>query len=378
MRIDSCEIYSLHIPFLLNFAHSRATRLASDSFVVKLTASGHSGYGEAVVRDYVSGSLGEGDVLDHVQDVVRNLVGSIPDGGSNDIIAWLRELPVDHHELPVLCAVETALLDLLCATEGKDIYELIGMEPCRTTVQYGGTIPMFHVKAVAGLLEQSIQLRIPNLRLKIGDDGEYNRAVLALARKKMGDGFDIRVDVNMAWSLETVFDHLEILKEAGVNVVEEPFGRKPEEIKRCVDDPRSEGFDFVADESILTMEDLDLIAKERTFTMLNLRLSKNGGLLRCLNLAAAADTHGISYQLGCLVGETGILSAAGRVAASLMKNPRYTDGSYDSYLLSDNIVQDDLTFGPGGAAEVIRGRGIGFSVDEDRLKGLSNGYRACI
>ena len=80
---------------------------------------------------------------------------------------------------------------------------------------------------------------------------------------------------------------------------------------------------------------------------------------------------------GCHVGETGILSAAGRAAASMMNNPEYVDGSYDAHLLSENITEKDLSFGPGGKAEIIRGRGLGFKIDENKLQGATDERIKC-
>ena len=71
--------------------------------------------------------------------------------------------------------------------------------------------------------------------------------------------------------------------------------------------------------------------------MINLRLSKNGGLLKVLKMAEIAEKRGLQYQIGCHVGETGILSALGRVAASILPKAVYVDGSYDSYLLSTDF-----------------------------------------
>ncbi len=96
--------------------------------------------------------------------------------------------------------------------------------------------------------------------------------------------------------------------------------------------------------------------------MLNIRLAKNGGLLRSLKLIDQAEVVGLDYCLGCHVGETGILSALGRVAASLIPNPRYVDGSYDTLLLSGNITSESFGFGLKGEASIIRNRGIGFDI----------------
>ena len=148
-------------------------------------------------------------------------------------------------------------------------------------------------------------------------------------------------------------------------------------ILKLREDPRSKGFVFVADESVLSLQDLQVIGRNQTYDIINIRLSKNGGLMRSLALAEAATELGIQYQLGCHVGETGILSAAGRIAASLMAQPLYIDGSYDNYLLSDNIINENLTFGIGGKAEAVRNNGLGFTINTGKLKGLCNDHLTC-
>jgi muconate cycloisomerase len=105
--------------------------------------------------------------------------------------------------------------------------------------------------------------------------------------------------------------------------------------------------------------------------VLNLRLSKNGGVNRVLALAAEAESRGLSYQLGCMVGETGILSCLGRLAASLLPKPLYIEGSYDEMLLEENIVSPSFGFGPGGKAPILRGQGMGYHMEEGRLEKFS-------
>ena len=100
--------------------------------------------------------------------------------------------------------------------------------------------------------------------------------------------------------------------------------------------------------------------------------------MRSLKLEEAATARGVTSQLGCHVGETGILSAAGRVAASLMREPVYVDGSYDEYLLSENITAENLFFGRGGRAEIIRDEGLGFTIDKNALDRLAYEHRTCI
>ena len=88
--------------------------------------------------------------------------------------------------------------------------------------------------------------------------------------------------------------------------------------------------------------------------LFNLRLSKCGGFIPTLRLAQFAKRHGLGYQLGCQVGETAILSAAGRHFATSVERPalprrllRPAPGR--EYALGD----EDITFGRGGWAPAL-------------------------
>jgi muconate cycloisomerase len=86
-----------------------------------------------------------------------------------------------------------------------------------------------------------------------------------------------------------------------------------------------------------------------------------------IKLAVLAHAAGLGYQLGCQVGETGILSAAGRHFASSVANIRYLEGSYERYLVKERLTQEDLTFGRGGIAPALTGPGLGVEIDTSSL-----------
>jgi muconate cycloisomerase len=84
-------------------------------------------------------------------------------------------------------------------------------------------------------------------------------------------------------------------------------------------------------------------------------------------LAELATRHGLGYQLGCQVGETAILSAAGRHFATSVKDIRYLEGSFDRHLLKNWLSPDDITFGRGGWAPMLTGSGLGVAIDPARI-----------
>jgi muconate cycloisomerase len=386
MKIVSAQLFLLKIPFKMNFTHSKAERFFSDSIILKLTALDDngcpvSGWGEAVVRDYVSGSLGEGEKTKLLSSAFLKLMQfRMLELSKDELLHFLAKTEVPETELPILCAIETAVLHLLCKTERTDIYDLLGRKPERTRVFYGGTLPILPPPAAEKLLGGYKKMGINSIRVKLGSDLNYNRTAVSLAKKIIGENSDLKVDANAGWSIQDAAENIPMLKTFGISIIEEPFGREAAGENRIADlasDGLTTGITFMADESALTADDIRLAAKEKTFGMFNIRLAKNGGLLHALEMAETAENLGLRYMAGCHVGETGILSAAGRVAASIMKAPEYSDGSYDSHLLSGNITAEDLSFGPGGAADIIRNKDFGFDIDEEKLKGYTDERIEC-
>ena len=380
-KIEKADLYALKIPFKMNFTHAMASRAFSDSLVLKIKGQGKRGFGEAIVRDYVSGEIGKNaDLLKNAKEIIVRILEPL----MGKDISWkegkehLDSLVLESHELPLLCAVETALLDIFCNNSGKDIYGLLKTKPLKQSIQYGGILPMLPLSAAEYFLDMYEKANIHNIRIKVGTDLDYNEEILKLSREKLGRDFDLRVDANASWSLEMALNNLKLCRKYGIFRVEEPFGRDKEEILFLIKDPESRDFQFVADESALTISDIEIMAKNRNYHMINLRLSKNGGLLKILKMAEIAEKGGLQYQVGCHVGETGILSALGRVAASILPKAVYVDGSYDSYLLSENITSENFSFGFGGVAKIIREQGLGFIVDETRLGRLSIGKTQCL
>ena len=125
---------------------------------------------------------------------------------------------------------------------------------------------------------------------------------------------------------------------------------------------------IMLDESLCSLEDARQAIECGTCDLFNIRLSKCGGFLNSLKIAATAHQAGLGYQLGCQVGETGILSAAGRHFASSVARIKYLEGSYDRFLVKERLTTQDITFGRGGLAPALAGPGLGVDVDEERLK----------
>ena len=164
---------------------------------------------------------------------------------------------------------------------------------------------------------------------------------------------------------------MDICTRHGVRIIEQPFPVSAGPHAAASARMMERGFVLMADEGILDAADVRSLAASGHCGMLNLRLSKNGGLHRVLSLAHEAEANGLAYQLGCMVGETGILSAMGRLTASLLPRAVYLEGGYDDVLIAGNVTTRSFGFGAGGKADIVRGSGPGFEVDERKLAEFS-------
>jgi L-Ala-D/L-Glu epimerase / N-acetyl-D-glutamate racemase len=96
-----------------------------------------------------------------------------------------------------------------------------------------------------------------------------------------------------------------------------------------------------------------------------------GGITTARRIKAAAEAAGLRCQLGCHVGETSILAAAGRHFALTQGPLSYLEGSFAPFLLTRDPVEESVSFGRGGVGLPLPGPGLGVRVREDMLDNMA-------
>ena len=146
--------------------------------------------------------------------------------------------------------------------------------------------------------------------------------------------------------------------------IPEPLSRKLEslpEVRKQIKTP------IMLDESLCGMFDAERAVQLHACDLFNIRLSKCGGFIPSLRLAQFAKRNSLGYQLGCQVGETAILSAAGRHFAGSVADLAAVEGSYDRHLVKESLSKEDLTFGWGGRGPLLVHSGLGITLDAAAL-----------
>jgi L-Ala-D/L-Glu epimerase len=368
--LQSVTIYPLQIPFVEAFSHHRAERRRGDSVVVKVVDdAGVEGFGEGVPRPYVTGETSE-FMIDHLS---RNLVPGL----------WGRELPVlreradlvQVHDLidqrePVgvrsdnACrsALELAILDCCLRRQGMaaaDLFDVRGR-----ALVYSGVISAGSLETALADARQMKLVGLRQIKIKVGFPDDVAR--VRTIRELFGPAASIRLDVNGAWTLPEAVEILGAMASYDIAAVEEPLvGRVTADLIRL----RQEmPIPVVVDESLITAADADELIEQRAADVFNVRVSKCGGMWRSLDIAGRALRAGIGVQVGAQVGETALLSAAGRLLAASLQEKLFVEGSYGTLLLVEDVSTEEVRFGRRGEARVLGGPGLGLSVREDRLR----------
>ena len=367
MWLKKIHLYLLQIQLCMPIKHYLAERTHSENLVVKvITDSGVVGFGEGIARQYVTGEVMESSLRFLQDHLIPQLNGFHP-SEPPDLIEALAELLSEDNRAQApaaCCALELAILDAAGKTWSQSVAQMLGGGD--QPLIYSAVIPMMSPPSFHRLLHLIRDMEMSFVKIKVGN--ERDTEVLSLAREILGHEVDLRVDANGAWSSEEAQKRIAAMMAYGISAVEQPVPKEDilglKRLSEQVEIP------IIADESLCLERDAENLASQDACQVFNLRLSKCGGILAANRLYEIGRKKAIAAQLGCQVGETGILSAAGRQLASSRKL-LYLEGSYSSYLLQDDIVNEPVEFGPGGVAQPLAGHGLGVSVNEETLQRLA-------
>lgn len=369
MKIASACIYALNIPFTESFSHSLFERNHSDSIIVKITTdSAISGFGEGVPRHYVTGETRDTSV-DHIKnELLPRIIGARLDGiAVKHAFSQINNLiPEPTAKGTVIwnaarCAIELAVID--CFFRSNNLSVSDALPPISQTITYSGVIGAGSIAKVEKMAQRCKVAGFKYIKMKVS--AEDDAGLVAAVRNILGPSVSIRLDANTAFNQKTAVQFLKSVEQYDIACIEQPIPRgDPSELAAL---RALSPIPVMADESIVTIQDAQGLIEKNAVDYFNLRISKCGGLYKTIAIADLARSVGIGIQLGCQVGETAILSAAGRHLAAYLKDLRFVEGSYSTHLLVEDISEEAIVFGPGGRADILTGVGFGITVREELL-----------
>lgn len=349
MRITRVESFLVRMPMLEPYEIAYGSFSEAVNVIVMLhTNRPHVGFGCAAPDQNVTGETPE-QVLAALEDVVPSVVkGSDP----LRVAFLLNRLAGPLSGLPsALSAVDTALHDLMGKAAGLPLYKLLGgfRERMRTSI----TIGILPLDETVHLAKEHVSAGFKALKIKGGRDVQADVARVLRVREQVGPKIGIRFDANQGYTMEQALEFVTGTRNSRVEVFEQPTPRLEMDLLGRV--ARRVSIPVMADESLLGLRSAFRIAKGGLADMVNVKLTKVGGIAEAQAINAVSRAAGLNLMIGCM-DEAALGIAAGLHFALARPNVIYAD--LDGHL----GLQDDPTSGA-----VILRNGTLFPVDAPGL-----------
>jgi L-alanine-DL-glutamate epimerase-like enolase superfamily enzyme len=265
--------------------------------------------------------------------------------------------PVARRHPAAWCALELACFDLWARCRERPLWRLFAERKVNRPTRYSTVIPYVEDNdRLQELLQLAKGLQTPSLKLKVVDiDSAIEQ--LRLVRRVLGPRTDVRVDANAAFSVKQALVFIKAVAPLALSAIEQPVARDDLTGLQLV--AIRSPIPILADESMYTAKGVEYLIENKICHGLNVRLSSCGGLQNCLTIWPRARAQGMICQIGSHVGETAILALAGRHLAVISHDCAYLEGSFSKFVLAEDIVEEDITFGRLGHAPLPDGNGLG-------------------
>lgn len=298
------------------FSISRESHDFQDTLIVSLSHNGQTGYGEATSNAYY------GATAEHMMHEIKKIesqLNSYAFSNPDEFYAFIAKMGLPNF---AVCALDLAAHDLYGKILGKPLYQI-----WNTSIsKYPTTNYTIGLDTVEKMKAKILEKPWPIYKIKLGTDKDV--AIIKELRAITNAVF--RIDANCAWSAKETIFNAPLLKELGVEFLEQPL--KADDWQGMEQVMHHSVLPVIADESCITEEDVEKCALH--FTGINIKLTKCGGLTPALRMIAKGKELGLQIMVGCMTESTVGISAI----AQLLPQLDYVDMD-GAMLLSEDIAE---------------------------------------
>jgi L-alanine-DL-glutamate epimerase-like enolase superfamily enzyme len=258
---------------------------------------GVEGWGEADPSSYY------GETLETVLAALQRLAPHLPEDPFDLEAAEQRFVQVVPRNGAARSALSAALHDLVGKRLGQPLWRLWGLDPRKAPVS-SFTVGLDTPERIREKVREAASYPILKIKLGTDRDEEILRTVRDATDKP------IRVDANAGWTVQRARQMIPVLKDHGVEFVEQPLPR--EDVEGLAEVHRhavAHDLPVVVDESCIVAADIPQLAGKADG--INIKLAKCGSLREALRMIATARAHGMLVMVGCMIETSlGITAAA--------------------------------------------------------------------
>ncbi len=331
----SFKIHNLR--FRHPFTISKGTKTHQPTFIVELEHFGFKGYGEAPAISYYNIPVEKMQAdLEQKKLFVEKFAFSDPE----------RYWHYLHHLFPMnpflVCALDMAGWDIYGKIKRKQLHEIWGLDTNKAPL----TDFTIGIDSVEMMVKKMQEKPWPIYKIKVGIENDIE--LVTALRQHTKSVF--RVDANAGWTLEEALHKIPLLKELGVEFVEQPLAKDNWEGMKILYEQSS--LPLIADEACVAESDVEKCHEH--FHGINIKLTKCSGITPARRMIEQAKKLGMKVMVGCM-NESSIGTAA---IAQLAPMLDYVD--MDGPLLLAEDIAKGVSFDQG---KIIYREGAGLGVE---------------
>ncbi len=312
----------IELPFQYPFTLSGGrTKTQQPSLLVALSLGNFTGVGEAPAITYYN------ITVEQMVDDIEKYRKMIEKFALTEVERYWHYL---HHLLPhnpfLVCALDMACWDLMGKMKKQPLYKLWNTEWKEAPL----TDYTIGIDTVEKMIEKMKAKPWPIYKIKVGQANDIE--IIQSLRKHTDAMF--RVDANAGWTLDEALQKIPLLKESGVELIEQPLAKDAWEDMKVLYEKST--LPLIADESCVKENDVEKCAGY--FHGINIKLTKCSGLTPALRMIKRAKELNLKVMAGSM-NESTVGSAA---IAHLLPQIDYVD--MDGPLLLSEDVASGVTY----------------------------------
>ena len=257
--------------------------------------------------------------------------------------------------------VDTTLYDLAGKTLGVPVSTLLGGGQ-RDRVRAASEIAIVNPQEMVREANRLVELGFRVIKFKAGKNVDDEVEGVRAVRDAVGSEIELRVDPNAGWSRADTLRALKTLAREEISYIEQPLPGWDLEGLAWV--RKTTGVPVMVDESVWNTHDVIKVASAEAADIINIKITKAGGLKNSLDIYTIAEAVGIPCVIGTELESCVAVAAKLQLAASLERLPlacEFTELAFQKMALIEALKLED------GSLKIPSGVGLGMAPDRQLI-----------